>query len=188
MNLIYRWWCCGWFNFGSNSCDALAYSQPKPTLPWKNQPPQIHTQSSPIPPQKTCISTSTMAVYPLSSLPPPLLSHPKLNNSITNTSFSPIHSPQKTVTIRRVRNRIVSATKSVDGYAVGEDLPADYADWLPKVDSGDRRRAGVLLHPTSFRGPYGIGDLGDQAFQFIDWLHQAGCSLWQVCIASMVIL
>ncbi|KAB2597304.1 4-alpha-glucanotransferase [Pyrus ussuriensis x Pyrus communis] len=33
-----------------------------------------------------------------------------------------------------------------------------------------RRRAGVLLHPTSFRGPHGIGDLGEEA----------GCSLWQV--------
>lgn len=71
---------------------------------------------------------------------------------------------------------------SVDAYAVGEDLPVDYADWLPKAEPGDRRRAGVLLHPTSFPGPYGIGDLGDQAFQFIDWLHEAGCSLWQVQI------
>lgn len=38
----------------------------------------------------------------------------------------------------------------------------------------------MLLHPTSFRGPYGIGDFGAEAFRFIDWLHQAGCSVWQV--------
>ncbi|KAF3633792.1 4-alpha-glucanotransferase DPE1, chloroplastic/amyloplastic [Capsicum annuum] len=63
---------------------------------------------------------------------------------------------------------------------VGEDLPIDYADWLPKREPSDRRRAGVLLHPTSFPGPYGIGDLGPQAFRFLDWLHLAGCSLWQV--------
>lgn len=66
---------------------------------------------------------------------------------------------------------------------VGEDLPIDYADWLPKREPSDRRRAGVLLHPTSFPGPYGIGDLGPQAFRFLDWLHLAGCSLWQVQVA-----
>lgn len=63
---------------------------------------------------------------------------------------------------------------------VGEDFPADYTDWLPKRNPYDRRRAGVLLHPTSFPGPYGIGDLGDQAFRFLDWLNHSGCSLWQV--------
>lgn len=64
--------------------------------------------------------------------------------------------------------------------AVGEDLPLDYGEWFPKPDPSERRRAGVLLHPTSFRGPHGIGDLGDEAFRFIDWLHNAGCSVWQV--------
>lgn len=63
---------------------------------------------------------------------------------------------------------------------VGEDLPDDYGDWLPQIHPDHRRRAGILLHPTSFRGPYGIGDLGDQAFRFIDWLHDTGCSVWQV--------
>ncbi|GMP89968.1 hypothetical protein CsSME_00041311 [Camellia sinensis var. sinensis] len=62
----------------------------------------------------------------------------------------------------------------------GEDFPADYTEWLPKRNPYDRRRAGVLLHPTSFPGPYGIGDLGDQAFRFLDWLNHSGCSLWQV--------
>ncbi|ESR41272.1 4-alpha-glucanotransferase DPE1 /amyloplastic [Citrus sinensis] len=64
--------------------------------------------------------------------------------------------------------------------SVGQDLPDDYEEWTPKPDPRDRRRAGVLLHPTSFRGPYGIGDFGAEAFRFIDWLHQAGCSVWQV--------
>lgn len=122
-----------------------------------------------------------MAVHslsPMSLLP----SHPKLSNYGTNNSYSSIRFLQKTITTRHIRNcnHSVTATASVDTYAVGEDLPVDYADWLPKTDPGDRRRAGVLLHPTSFPGPYGIGDLGDQAFQFIDWLHEAGCSLWQV--------
>ena len=42
------------------------------------------------------------------------------------------------------------------------------------------RSSGVLLHPTSFPGRYGIGDLGDAAYRFIDFLHGAGQSLWQV--------
>jgi 4-alpha-glucanotransferase len=42
------------------------------------------------------------------------------------------------------------------------------------------RASGVLLHPTSLPGPYGIGDLGPQAYQFIDWLASTGCKLWQV--------
>jgi len=62
--------------------------------------------------------------------------------------------------------------------SVGEDLPDNYSDWFPNSDL--RRRCGILLHPTSFRGPYGIGDLGHEAFRFIDWLHRAGCSVWQV--------
>lgn len=42
------------------------------------------------------------------------------------------------------------------------------------------RKAGILVHPTSFPGPYGIGDLGDNAFQFIDFLKDAGQKVWQV--------
>ncbi|MBI4675376.1 MAG: 4-alpha-glucanotransferase [Chloroflexi bacterium] len=42
------------------------------------------------------------------------------------------------------------------------------------------RRSGVVLHPTSLPGPYGIGDLGAPAFDFVDWLVQAGQSYWQV--------
>jgi len=42
------------------------------------------------------------------------------------------------------------------------------------------RSGGVLLHPTSLPGPYGVGDLGPQAYRFVDWLASAGCKLWQV--------
>lgn len=42
------------------------------------------------------------------------------------------------------------------------------------------RAAGILLHPTSFYGRYGIGELGTEAFEFIDFLHAAGQKLWQV--------
>jgi len=42
------------------------------------------------------------------------------------------------------------------------------------------RSSGVLLHPTSFPGRYGVGDLGEAAYRFIDFMHGAGQSLWQV--------
>ncbi len=42
------------------------------------------------------------------------------------------------------------------------------------------RSGGILLHPTSLPGPYGIGDLGPQAYRFVDWLESTGCKLWQV--------
>src|SRR3982750_2233255 len=43
-----------------------------------------------------------------------------------------------------------------------------------------KRLSGVLLPPTSFPGPYGIGDLGPEAYKFVDFLVAAGQSLWQV--------
>ena len=43
-----------------------------------------------------------------------------------------------------------------------------------------KRSSGMLLHPTSFPGPYGVGDLGPQAYRFIDFLADSGSKLWQV--------
>ena len=42
------------------------------------------------------------------------------------------------------------------------------------------RSSGVLLHPTSLPGPFGIGDIGPEAFRFADWLAGAGQTVWQV--------
>ncbi len=42
------------------------------------------------------------------------------------------------------------------------------------------RSAGILLHPTSLPGKYGIGDLGPNAYGFIDFLKSSGQTLWQV--------
>ena len=42
------------------------------------------------------------------------------------------------------------------------------------------RSSGILLHPTSLPGPYGIGDIGPEAFRWIDFLAASGCNLWQV--------
>jgi len=42
------------------------------------------------------------------------------------------------------------------------------------------RASGILLHPTSFPGRFGIGDLGDEGYAFVDFLAASGQSLWQV--------
>ena len=42
------------------------------------------------------------------------------------------------------------------------------------------RSSGIMLHPTSLPGPYGIGDLGSEARRFVDYLASAGQTLWQV--------
>ena len=42
------------------------------------------------------------------------------------------------------------------------------------------RSGGVLVHPTSFPGRYGIGDLGDTAYHFVDFLAQSKQSHWQI--------
>ncbi|MGH7681850.1 MAG: 4-alpha-glucanotransferase, partial [Candidatus Eiseniibacteriota bacterium] len=42
------------------------------------------------------------------------------------------------------------------------------------------RRAGILVHPTSLAGPYGVGDIGPRAIRFLDWAASAGMSVWQV--------
>src|ERR1700689_762667 len=42
------------------------------------------------------------------------------------------------------------------------------------------RSSGILLHPTSLPGRYGIGDLGAEARCFVDFLAAAGLTLWQV--------
>jgi len=43
-----------------------------------------------------------------------------------------------------------------------------------------KRTSGILLHPSSLPGPYGIGDLGPQSFRFVDWLASTNCKLWQI--------
>lgn len=43
-----------------------------------------------------------------------------------------------------------------------------------------KRSAGILLHPTSLPGGYGIGELGETAYRFVDNLVEAGQSLWQI--------
>ena len=42
------------------------------------------------------------------------------------------------------------------------------------------RSSGILLHPTSLPGPYGIGEIGSAALAFIDALARANQRIWQI--------
>ena len=42
------------------------------------------------------------------------------------------------------------------------------------------RSSGILLHPTSLPGKYGIGTLGKEAFAFVDFLKKSNQKLWQI--------
>ena len=61
------------------------------------------------------------------------------------------------------------------------------AEAKPSAETGqgkaavlDRRRAGLLLHPTSLPGGHGNGDLGPDAYRFVDFLCECGFTVWQM--------
>eukprot|EP00195_Chlamydomonas_chlamydogama_P015568 CAMPEP_0202902880 /NCGR_PEP_ID=MMETSP1392-20130828/18588_1 /ASSEMBLY_ACC=CAM_ASM_000868 /TAXON_ID=225041 /ORGANISM="Chlamydomonas chlamydogama, Strain SAG 11-48b" /LENGTH=555 /DNA_ID=CAMNT_0049589739 /DNA_START=130 /DNA_END=1794 /DNA_ORIENTATION=- len=81
------------------------------------------------------------------------------------------------------RSGVVTAAAPVkppgfDKIAAGQDMPKEYSSYMPDWDK--KRRAGVILHPTSLPGPYGIGELGQEAKNFVDWLDSAGMQCWQM--------
>ena len=47
------------------------------------------------------------------------------------------------------------------------------------MDLFTQRRAGILLHPTSLPGATGNGDLGPEAYRFVDFIADCGLRLWQ---------
>lgn len=67
----------------------------------------------------------------------------------------------------------------------GKLTPAELFKQLPfailKGSKPDNeRKAGVLLHITSLASPFGIGDLGPEAFAFADFLAKSGQKIWQL--------
>ena len=64
-----------------------------------------------------------------------------------------------------------AALDALDASLTGAALPAP---------TPSRRGSGILLHPTSLPGPYGIGDLGPTAYKWVDTLVRAGQKWWQV--------
>ncbi len=47
------------------------------------------------------------------------------------------------------------------------------------------RRAGVLLHISSLPSAYYTGDLGAEAYRFVDFLHEVGATVWQTLPINM---
>jgi len=48
------------------------------------------------------------------------------------------------------------------------------------------RASGILLHPTSLPGRFGIGDFGAEAYRFVDFLCDAGQRIWQVLPLGLI--
>ncbi len=44
----------------------------------------------------------------------------------------------------------------------------------------DKRASGILLHPTSLPSSFGIGDLGESAYDFVDFLAASSQQVWQI--------
>ena len=42
------------------------------------------------------------------------------------------------------------------------------------------RSSGILMHPTNLPGEFGVGDFGPEAFKWVDFLSETGCSIWQI--------
>jgi len=42
------------------------------------------------------------------------------------------------------------------------------------------RKSGVLLHISSLPSAFGIGDLGSEAYHFVDDLSENGMKIWQI--------
>ncbi len=42
------------------------------------------------------------------------------------------------------------------------------------------RASGILVHISSLPGPNGIGDIGKEAYKFVDFLHECKQKIWQV--------
>ena len=49
----------------------------------------------------------------------------------------------------------------------------------------NQRHAGVLLHISSLPSAYYTGDLGAEAYRFVDFLHEIGATVWQTLPINM---
>ena len=94
-------------------------------------------------------------------------------------------SPYTQITSVSSRDAVLTLTSSPSATSspiyrsiAGEPVPEGYTEMFPA--SPDPRRAGVIMHPTSLPGSYGIGDMGSEAYAFVDWLAEAKMQIWQV--------
>lgn len=50
----------------------------------------------------------------------------------------------------------------------------------------DKRTSGILLHISSLPSPFGIGTLGKEAYEFVDFLSSVNMKLWQVLPLNVI--
>lgn len=50
---------------------------------------------------------------------------------------------------------------------------------MSQGSAAERRRAGLLLHPTSLPGGYENGDFGPEAYRFVEFMAACGFTVWQ---------
>ena len=93
-------------------------------------------------------------------------------------------SPPRTAPVIGMRGRRLNQMRETSGRTAVMREPGPSFDKgtatpiLPSMTSP--RVSGLLLHPTSLPGRYGIGDLGVEAHRFLEFLEQAGQRVWQV--------
>jgi malto-oligosyltrehalose synthase/4-alpha-glucanotransferase len=63
---------------------------------------------------------------------------------------------------------------------VSEILKIPLPSVLKGINEESKRKAGILLHITSLPGGYGTGDIGNNAFRFVDFLIESGQTYWQI--------
>ncbi|HYW95469.1 MAG TPA: malto-oligosyltrehalose synthase, partial [Bacteroidales bacterium] len=58
--------------------------------------------------------------------------------------------------------------------------------FLRSVSMNTDRSAGILLHISSLPGPFGTGNMGKHAYDFVDFLHRNGQTRWQILPLNFV--
>ena len=136
--------------------------------PARERPSRVHTQS---------LASNFHGGACISPYTPKLLSDHNRECSLT--------SPYTQITSVSSRDAVLTLTSSPSATSspiyrsiAGEPVPEGYTEMFPA--SPDPRRAGVIMHPTSLPGSYGIGDMGSEAYAFVDWLAEAKMQIWQV--------
>ena len=136
--------------------------------PARERPSRVHTQS---------LASNFHGGACISPYSPKPLSDHNRECSLT--------SPYTQITSVSSRDAVLTLTSSPSATSspiyrsiAGEPVPEGYTEMFPA--SPDPRRAGVIMHPTSLPGSYGIGDMGSEAYAFVDWLAEAKMQIWQV--------
>src|ERR1022692_3913926 len=82
------------------------------------------------------------------------------------------------ILLRRPITAFIQSKKSI-GRCFGGEMSSGNGRQKTRPFPPEYRASGLLLHVTSLPSPYGIGDLGPEAFAWIDRLHDAGQRWWQ---------